>query len=114
MREFFGPVKLIDAVSLTTATFTAAVTDIITSNAHGLSHGDKVRLTTTTTLPAGLSLLTDYYVVVVTTNTFKLTAEKPGGIAANETYAIVDITDTGTGTHTWTVEKTSNAENVAG
>ena len=111
MRQFIAPVKLHDEVSLLTAEFTAAVTDIITSSSHGLSHGSKVRLTTTTTLPAGLSLLTDYYVIEVTTDTFKLTAEKPGGTGA--TYTVVDITDTGTGTHTFTVAATSNAENIA-
>jgi len=73
--------------------FTAAVTDIITSAAHGLSERDCIQLTTATTLPAGLSLATNYYLINVTTNTFKLSAT-PGGTAVN-------ITDTGTGTHTY-------------
>ncbi len=73
--------------------FTAAVTNIITSAAHGLSNGDKLRFTTSTTLPAGLSLLTDYFVRDATTDTFKVSAT-PGGTE-------VDITDTGTGTHTY-------------
>ena len=47
----------------------------------------------TTTLPAGLSAATNYYVRDVTTNTFKVSATVDG--------AAVDITDTGTGVHTW-------------
>ena len=75
------------------AAFTAATTDIITSNAHGLSEGDCVTVSSTTTLPAGLSASTNYYVRDVTTNTFKVSATKGG--------AVVDITDAGTGTHTY-------------
>ena len=76
------------------AAFTVtAATDLVTSNAHALSEGDKLQLTTGTTLPAGLALTTDYYVINPTTNTFKLSASR-GGTA-------VDITDTGTGTHTF-------------
>jgi len=84
----------------TNATFTAAVDDVITSNAHGLVAGDKVTLTTTGTLPAGLSLTTGYFVRDVTTNTFKLSS-----FPHNPT--VIDITDTGTGTHTWTNVKGS-------
>jgi len=79
------------------ATFTAnATTDICTSNSHGLTEGDKVQLTTTGTLPAGLSTATSYYVISVTTNTFQL-ATNPGGSAIN-------ITDTGSGTHSFNLK----------
>jgi hypothetical protein len=54
------------------AEFTAAVTDIITSAAHALANGDLLQFTTETTLPAGLSLATNYYVIDITTNTFKI------------------------------------------
>jgi hypothetical protein len=78
-----------------TATFTAdAGTNFATSVAHGLVNTDRVILTTTTTLPAGLSLLTTYFVVNKTTDTFQFSSTE-GGTA-------IDITDTGTGTHTWT------------
>ncbi len=85
--------------AILTATFTAAVTNIITSNAHGLSNGDMVVFTTSDTLPAGLSTGTVYWVRDVTTNTFKVasTSSVDGG------GPVVDITDTGTGTHTFTV-----------
>lgn len=76
------------------ATFTAvAATDIITSAGHGLSDDDTVRLTTTTTLPAGLSTGTTYHIITSTTDTFQLSASQGG--------SKIDITDTGTGTHTW-------------
>lgn len=94
-----------DRVGILTANFTAAVTDIITSNAHGLKNGDKVVLTTTTTLPAGLATGTVYYVIEATTNTFKLSTIS----ISNYTTGVgqipnaVDITDTGAGTHTFTM-----------
>jgi len=65
--------------------------DTIDITSHGLSNGLHLRLTSSDTLPAGLAIETDYYIVSATTNTFKL-ATTPGG-------SPVDITDTGTGTH---------------
>lgn len=76
------------------AEVTAATTDLITAaSAHGLIAGDRVRFTTTTTLPAGLSLATNYFVIAsgLTTTAFKVSATSGG--------SAVDITDTGTGTH---------------
>ena len=73
--------------------FTAATSDVCTSTAHGLSNGDVLLLTTSNTLPAGLSTATPYYVIDKTTDTFKLSASSGG--------SAVDITDTGTGTHKW-------------
>jgi len=75
------------------ATFTAATTDIITSSSHGLSNGDVITVASGTTLPAGLSASTYYFIIDADTNTFKVSL-LIGGSA-------VDITDTGTGTHTW-------------
>lgn len=77
-----------------TATFTAAVTDIVTSTGHGLIEGHQVVLTTTGTLPAGLSLATYYFVKYIDANTFYLSTTLGG--------AAVNVTDTGSGTHTWT------------
>lgn len=73
--------------------FTAAVTDVVTSAGHGLANGDVLILTTSNTLPAGLSAGTAYYVRDTTTDTFKLAATSGG--------SAIDITDTGTGTHRW-------------
>jgi len=72
--------------------FTAdAGTDVITAAGHGLSDAQIVRLTTTDTLPAGLSTGTDYYVRDATADTLQLSAIAGG--------AAIDITDAGTGTH---------------
>lgn len=84
--------------------FTAATSDVITSAAHGLANGDIVTVASSTTLPAGLSANTEYYVVEKTTDTFKLSAT-PGGTA-------IDITDTGTGTHTWYRNEAPEVEDV--
>lgn len=73
--------------------FTAApATDIITLAAHGLTEGAKIRVSSATTLPAGLAAATDYFVRDVTADTFKVSATLGG--------AAVNITDAGTGVHT--------------
>lgn len=83
-------------------TFTAdAGTDIITMTSttnipSNILTGTRVRLTTTTTLPAGLALATDYYVIKVTDSTFKLATSYANAIAGTA----IDITSAGTGTHT--------------
>lgn len=75
-------------------TFTAnAGTDFITANSHGLSNGDIVLLTTTSALPGGTTANTVYYVINKTTNTFQISTSVGG--------AAVNITDAGTGTHTF-------------
>lgn len=97
---------IVDRIGILTANFTAAVTDIITSNAHGLKNGDMVVLTTSGTLPAGLATSTVYWVIEATTNTFKLCANSVANYTTGEEefgHPVVDITDTGTGTHTFTM-----------
>ena len=85
-------------------------TDFLTSAAHGLSNGDRVMVFSGTTLPAGLSANTVYFVVSKTTDTFKLSLTS-GGSAIN-------MTDDGTGTHKWRaatqneVSKTITAVNI--
>lgn len=71
----------------------ATATDVFTSvSAHGLAVGDTVTFKSTVTLPSPLVAGTKYYVITVpatTTFTISLTS---GGTR-------VDVTDTGTGTH---------------
>ena len=81
----------------TIGTFTAATTDICTKAAHGLLTGDQVTVSSATTLPAGLSANTYYYVIKIDADTFKLSTTLAGAVAGT---GIVDITDTGTGAHT--------------
>lgn len=65
--------------------------DTITANEGTYNVDDVVRLYTTDTLPAGLSVNTDYYVLTVSGKAITL-ATSSGG-------STIDITDTGTGTH---------------
>ena len=67
-------------------------TEVITVTAHGFVAGDAVVFSSTTTVPAGLTAGTTYYVISPTTNTLQVSATY-GGSAVN-------ITSTGTGTHT--------------
>lgn len=71
--------------------------DIITIVGHGFINGDIVWLTTTGTLPAGLSTGRDYYIISSAVDTFQLSLTKGGG-AVNITGAA------GGGTHTITVQ----------
>jgi hypothetical protein len=90
--------ELLTAGALLTTTAAVAFTvnagtDVITSNAHGLSDTNLIIVKSDDTLPAGLAEYTEYYVRDATANTFKVAATS-GGTA-------IDITDTGTGTHSW-------------
>lgn len=96
-------------------TFTGAVSDICTwtSTANipsNLLTGTRVRLTTTTTLPAGLSTGTDYYYIKLSDTTFSLGSSYANAIAGTA----VNITDTGTGTHTvtWLLPRYTNGAGI--
>ena len=86
--------KNLDNVS-STGTFTAnASTEVFTDTAHGHLDTQVIRVSGATSLPTGLLDNTDYYVRDKTDDTFKL-ALSSGGTA-------VAISDTGSGTLTWT------------
>lgn len=97
-------------------TFTAdAGTDVITftstaSNPSNLLTGTRMRLTTTTTLPAGLATATDYYYIRVSDSTGKLATSYANAIAGTA----INITDAGTGTHTstWLLPRYTNGAGV--
>lgn len=85
-----------------------AATDVCNATSHGYETGDgPYRLSSTTTLPAGLDSSTDYWVYKIDDDNFYLCASlgnatrqivgQPGRVDAP---IPVDITDTGTGTHT--------------
>lgn len=83
-------------------TFAAADVDVTentaTITAHGLLTGLKGQLTTDDTLPDGLSLLTDYFIIVVDADTVKFATSLANALAGTP----VDILDQGVGTHTFT------------
>ena len=96
-------------------TFTAETSDICTYSStanipSNILTGTRVRLTTTTTLPAGLALATDYYVIRLSDTTFSLGSSYANAIAGTA----VNITDTGTGTHTisWLLPRYTNGAGV--
>ncbi len=88
-----------------TCTYTSTVN--IPSN---ILTGTRVRLTTTTTLPAGLALATDYYVIRLSDTTFRLATSYANAIAGTQ----INITDAGTGTHTmsWLLPRYTNGAGV--
>ncbi len=96
-------------------TFTASTDDTMTysSTANFPSNiltGTRVRLTTTTTLPAPLATATDYYVIRLTDSTFYLATSYANAIAGTR----IDLTTTGTGTHTitWLLPRYTNGAGV--
>lgn len=105
----FQTLKIFSSSALTgtvptgnSADFTAnSSTEYLTSAGHGLSNGDQLNFLSDDTLPGGLTSFDYaspwggeiYYVINKTTNTFQVSLTL-GGSAVN-------ITSTGTGTHTW-------------
>ncbi len=73
--------------------------DTVAEAAHGLQTGLKGQLTSSGTLPAGLSLATDYFIIAATSGTVKFATS----LANAEAGTAVDITAAaGGGTHTFT------------
>lgn len=81
-------------------TVTAAnSTEIFTATAHGLHTGDgPVQWTTTGGAPTGISLLTDYWIIKLTADTFYLAASLADALAGTKVLISTD----GTGTNTLT------------
>ena len=104
-----------NTISTRTATFTAAVDDILTytsttSLPSNLLTGTRVRVSTTTTLPAPLAAATDYYLIRMNDTTCELATTYANAIAGTQ----IDITTTGTGTHTlnWVLPRYTNGAGV--
>lgn len=73
-----------------------ATDGLLTAADHGKDTGfGPVRLTTSGTLPAGLALTTDYWMIVVSSSTFRLASSKANALAG----VAVEIQDAGSGTH---------------
>lgn len=86
-------------------TFTASNSagSLLLTYADDWSPGTKVRFTTTTTLPTGLSLGTDYWLVRVSATTAYVATSYANYLAGT----VVAWTDAGTGTHTLTIRMRS-------
>jgi hypothetical protein len=90
-----------DAFYATAFTFAAAdvntTNDTITHTTHGLLTGQVLNFASSeVTLPSPLAVSTAYYVIVVDANTIKLATSYANAIAGTQ----IDITTTGTGSHT--------------
>lgn len=91
------------------ATFTAATSDLLTvAVPHGLFAGDRVQVSSTVTLPAGLAAATDYYVLPASLGASTLKVSDTAGGSA------IDITDTGTGVHTLRAYRALAVTTIAG
>ena len=85
------------AVTVASAAIVFA-TGVWTYTAHGLTTGLKVQLTTSSALPAGLSLATDYFVIKIDADTFKLA----NSLVNAQAGTAVTLTNSGTGNQTVT------------
>jgi hypothetical protein len=90
-------------------TFTASSSSgLLLTFASDFKSGTKVRFTTTTTLPTGLSLATDYWLVRVSATTARVATSYANYVAGT----VVAYTDAGTGTHTMTIQMPRYADGV--
>lgn len=70
-------------------------TDTITASLHGMSTGDQMKFTTSTTLPSPLAAGTIYFAVVIDANNFKVATSYANALSST----VVDITTQGSGSH---------------
>lgn len=75
-------------------------TDSITEASHGLTTGLQVKLSSSGSLPSPLNATSNYWVIVVDANTFKLATSRANALANSP----IDLSSQGTGTHTLTVQ----------
>ena len=91
-------IKKTDVV-LVNATFASVSLNAITAVAHGYKTGLKVRFTTTVTLPTGLALVTDYFLIRVSADTLMVASTQQNAIDG----VFLTISG-GSGTHTIVVQ----------
>lgn len=90
-------------------TFTASSSSgLLLTYTNDFSNGTKVRFTTTTTLPTGLSAGTDYWLVRQSATTAKVATSYANYVAGT----VVPYTDGGSGTHTMTIQMPRYASGV--
>lgn len=90
-------------------TFTASSSSgLLLTFTNDFASGTKVRFTTTTTLPTGLSLATDYWLIRVSATTARVATSYANYVAGTA----IAYTDAGTGTHTLTIQMPRYASGV--
>ena len=86
------------AKAFASATDVDTATDYITEVAHGFLTGLIGQMTTSATLPTGLSLATDYFIIEIDDDTYQLASSLANALAGTA----VDITAIGSGDQTFT------------
>lgn len=90
--------------SLTNKTFNSVSLNSFSVTSHGYETGLKVRFTTSGSLPTGLSLLTDYYLIKISADTLMVASSQVN--ALNGEFLTISG---GSGTHTISVQSFSGA-----
>jgi microcystin-dependent protein len=85
-----------------TFTVTIASPGVVTLAGHGLITGDCVALSTTGALPTGLSTATNYYIIKLTADTFKLASS----LANAQADTAINTSGSQSGTHTLFLART--------
>jgi len=96
-RSTYSTLYAAITASLGTVTITSDNPGVVTLSAHGLSTGSCIELTTTGTLPTNLSANTNYYVIYVGADSFRLATSAENAIAGT---AIDTSGGSPSGTHT--------------
>lgn len=86
------------ALAFASATDINLNTGVITETAHGYLTGDVGQLSTSSALPAGFALSTDYHVIKIDANSYALASSQANAVAGIRIYP----TTTGTGNQTFT------------
>src|SRR3990167_821914 len=94
----YGVVLAITNSAPAAGAFVASSDDTLTDADHWFLTGLKGQVSTTTTLPGGLSAATDYFVIYQSSSVYKLATSLVNALAGTA----INITDAGTGTHTFT------------
>ncbi len=96
-------------VLINTNTFTASSSSgLLLTYTNDFVSGTKVQFTTSNTLPTGLSLATDYWLVRASSTTCRVATSYANYIAGT----VIAYTDGGTGTHTLTIQMPRYANGV--
>lgn len=85
-----------------TATEVDLTNNVVTIPTHAYPTGMKLQLTTTGTLPTGVTTATDYYVIAASSSTIGFASSQANALAGTK----IDLTGYGAGVHTVAVEDT--------
>ena len=81
-----------------TFTVTIASPGVVTKAGHGFTGGERLRLSTTGALPTGLDTTSDYFVIFVDVNTFRLATSEANYVQG----AAINTSGSQSGVHTYT------------